>query len=271
MTLGLRICHTLWPFSILVLTGLVLSVTPADAESADNVTLWESVVPVGVSPPGRFGHDGDMLAEIGEFFMFGGSSTSVFGGSSTSKSSAYNDTWIFNIIESTWQQVFMQPGDQWPLGRTMMTVTRLDSGKIVLYGGLIPDGTILNDLWVFERRSMTWTFVDKPLILNVTSSSGPPARFGHSLVGSTSRESLNGNLILFGGTTMSSIVLGDVWILAPGSNSTDLTWIEVQVAGAGRIALSGHSAVVYQNSMYVFAGHDQAKTLKGSHHHLPHF
>ncbi|XP_065663957.1 leucine-zipper-like transcriptional regulator 1 isoform X3 [Hydra vulgaris] len=104
---------------------------------------------------------------------------------------------------------------------------------------------MLNDLLRFDIKDSSWGRV-------VTSGASPAPRYHHSAV------VFANSMFVFGGYT------GDIYSNSNLRNKNDLfeyrfntgQWIEWQVNGNIPVARSAHGAVVYKNSMWLFAGYD---------------
>jgi hypothetical protein len=110
-------------------------------------TFWNIVTPVGgVTPSIRYGASMVFDSANNVFILFGGI-TPV----------GYNaETWKFNLSTSTWTQV-VTPFNATPLRRAFAQMAYdVTNGNTVLFGGL-KDDTDLNDTWLFNSTSGTWT------------------------------------------------------------------------------------------------------------------
>lgn len=104
---------------------------------------------------------------------------------------------------------------------------------------------MLNDLLRFDVKENSWGRV-------VTTGSPPAPRYHHSAVVFAT------SMFVFGGYT------GDIYSNSNLRNKNDLfeyrfhtgQWIEWKVTGCTPVARSAHGAVVYKNSMWIFAGYD---------------
>ncbi len=119
----------------------------------------------------------------------------LFGGSSHSRD--FNDLWAWD--GSTWTKY--SPGGPAPSSRVAARMAFDErSGKAVLFGGLTPAYTDLDDTWTWDGTR--WTLVDFP-------GPKPPARSHHAMAYDKQR----GRIVLFGGVTgeMQAIQLQDTW------------------------------------------------------------
>jgi len=125
----------------------------------------------------------------GEILLFGGSPG--------------NENWGYNISRNTWTN--RTPTSTPPI--RLWHAMALDSSKneAVLFGGYSPDGSYLNDTWILNLSTNSWT--------NRTPMYSPPGRSNSSMA----FDSVNGVIILFGGLTTSGIK-NDTWIYDPGQN-----------------------------------------------------
>lgn len=110
-------------------------------------TFWNIVTPAnGVVPGARYG--ATMVYDSGNnlFVMFGGITANGYN----------SETWVFNLNTAIWKQI-TTPLQSTPLRRAFAQMA-YDSGagNTVLFGGL-KDDTDLNDTWVFNSTTNTWT------------------------------------------------------------------------------------------------------------------
>jgi len=67
----------------------------------------------------------------------------------------FNDMWAFNIFTNSWRQI-PAPSGPAPSARAEVTA-HLYQGKIYLFGGVNADFVTLDDMWVYDIASNTWT------------------------------------------------------------------------------------------------------------------
>ena len=121
--------------------------------------------------------------------------------------------------------------------------------SVVLFGGRHENGSIADELWLFETEQRLWTRKD------VAGRSRPQARAGCSLTSSSVLEPL----ILFGGYSDAQNALSDVWFLyMRAGNSTE--WLRVLNDNPKRAPLSrfGHSSLISGNELIVYGGKGHA-------------
>lgn len=70
---------------------------------------------------------------------------------------ALNDTWRSTDLGATWTQMNASSG--WTK-RYAHTSVVLPNGSIVLMGGVMPPGTVLNDTWISGDKGATWTLIN---------------------------------------------------------------------------------------------------------------
>ena len=119
----------------------------------------------------------------------------LFGGETTS-AAAFGDTWTWN--GTTWTQ--LSPATSPPARSDAAMAYDTQTGQVVLTGGSgwsPGSGSVdLSDTWTFNGT--TWT----------QGPNGPSARSGAR----AAYDSVNGNVVLFGGVQKSGTFLGDTWI-----------------------------------------------------------
>ena len=134
---------------------------------------------------------------------------------------ATNDTWLYDPLANTWTNV-TPPDSPPPRIEHAMTYDPM-THRVVLFGGLdlscrgrIPEyiGPRLDDTWVYDVATNTWT--------NVTSPVAPPARS----VAGLAYDPDGPAIVLFGGAPVDqrypgSWALGDTWSLDPTTYAWD--------------------------------------------------
>jgi hypothetical protein len=133
----------------------------------------------------------------------------VFGGSNPSGAVSLSDFWSW---DGTAFKPIVSRAIPSPRARGAMTTT---ADGALLFGGV--GEVALDDTWRWDGTR--W--------LSITSGAlgtRPPARFGAALVG------LAGGAVLFGGTTIGSVALGDTW------TSTSSGWRSEPAGGPGPLA-----------------------------------
>jgi N-acetylneuraminic acid mutarotase len=114
------------------------------------------------------------------------------------------------------------------------------NGRAYMFGGQDATSSTLGDFHALDAATMAWVPAGP-------HGSAPTARKGHTLTHSGER------LYLFGGTSSSGEKLNDVYSL----NLNTLQWRALQTSGDRPTAREGHTAVVLDESLFVFAGVDR--------------
>ncbi|HVE82035.1 MAG TPA: FG-GAP-like repeat-containing protein, partial [Myxococcales bacterium] len=68
-----------------------------------------------------------------------------------------NDLWKYNSASKTWGQITPGPGTPVPGPRQMAAMAADASGRLLLFGGLLPGGAASSELWRFDPAGSTWT------------------------------------------------------------------------------------------------------------------
>ena len=122
----------------------------------------------------------------------------VFGGGETGKNAVVDPKiYILNPTNKKWIALNIT-GPKAPQQRHGHVMINFDNKNIYLHGGMNAD-TILNDLWVLDLTSMSWTEVE------TDKESSPCARAAHGGI------CINKNLYIFGGIGESGSALDDLW------------------------------------------------------------
>ncbi len=100
------------------------------------------------------------------------------------------------------------------------------------------------DLWSYDVDKKTWQCILPTSEEGVYPAPAPPTRWLHSAVGISNR------MLVFGGATVESKIVGDLWIFNPEANSWQLTVPK----GTPPLPRQGHCAAASDRSMYIFGG-----------------
>jgi hypothetical protein len=133
------------------------------------------------------------------FVLYGGRCADGSGCGSVPYNGNLGDTWVYRLATNTWTQMMpaMSPP---PLEQHTMSYDAAN-GVVVLFGG--DDGaTFLNDVWVYDVPSNTWTQVD-------ISGDAPEPRRLHAMV----YDPAVAEHIVYGGVRVDGSSLADVWSL----------------------------------------------------------
>jgi hypothetical protein len=159
---------------------------------------WAQRNPV-THPGAIFGH---------RMVYIGGDKALLFGGS-TGGDNVLNQTWVYDLSDDTWTQMF--PASS-PPGRYDHAMAYIGDDKAVVFGGF--NGTTgIADTWVYDLSENTWT--------QMSPASAPGARFSSAMayIGL-------GRTVLYGGYGPGPGVYGgmygDTWVYDLASN----TWVE---------------------------------------------
>jgi len=134
---------------------------------------------------------------------------------------AYNTTPL-----NDWINVSQLSGPKARYGHAMAMDT--DTGQIVLFGGVSDGQPALNDTWVFNITTLSWT--------EVTPLDSPPVRWGHGLVYDPDDKVF----IMFGGKDYGGCLM-DIWQY----NITTNLW--TQRAGNGYMGPRANFAMAYDS------------------------
>ncbi|RIB17882.1 hypothetical protein C2G38_2037364 [Gigaspora rosea] len=150
---------------------------------------------------------------------------SIFGGCTNTSGTVefINDLWIFNTLKSSWG---ISIAINAPLPRCNYRAITLPDGNILYIGG---------------NNSTSLMPMD-----NTTSGTTPPGRQRFSAV-----LTLDGRIIIFGGTDSGSTFFGDLWILDINTFQWSAGKISNPIAD---LNLSGHTATLVNNYMFVTFG-----------------
>ncbi|MCB9666419.1 MAG: hypothetical protein H6732_20070 [Alphaproteobacteria bacterium] len=178
---------------------------------AFNGRSWREIGPPGGGPSPRFGA-AMAWDPIGQRTLLAGGAT---------YSATYGET--FAWTGTRWEDVGSaepRPG----LRSFSSMATQVTSARVILFGGKDQDGTLLGDTWAWSGTA--WSQVQGP-------GPKPAPRFGAPMVWDPVRE----ELVLFGGATSASGVLGDTWLFG------DTGWRAKPAGGPSPVARHSHQLV----------------------------
>ncbi|GAC1346278.1 MAG: hypothetical protein NVSMB27_09630 [Ktedonobacteraceae bacterium] len=95
-------------------------------------------------------------------------------------------------------------------------------GNLLVFGGIDNNGSLLNDLWLYHTATATWTELSTPSTPPASGSCGaaPAPRMNAAMVW----DSLDQQVLLYGGLGAGNTYLGDFWSFDPAQ----LTWTVLQ-------------------------------------------
>lgn len=98
-----------------------------------------------------------------------------------------DETWAYDLGSNSWTN--MAPASA-PSRRSFHSMAYdARSGRIVLFGGFLPDGNLSSETWTYDLSANTWR--------RMAPATGPSARMGHSMV----YDPGTAQVVLFGGMT----------------------------------------------------------------------
>ena len=146
--------------SLLHVNSLVWSSEENTEEAEGDAEVEVEVVP-SVCPGPRQRH---CMASLGESeaLLFGGMAEGFLA-----------DTWVYSVETKSWRELTWE-GKASPQPRHSATLTKMNSGDIVLHGGQ-GETALLSDVWVFQVATLSWRAVEH-------SGTGwaPPPRMSHA-------------------------------------------------------------------------------------------
>ena len=153
---------------------------------------WQQQTPAS-APSAR---TGAAVASDGasKFWLFGGQNGTAY----------TNDLWLYDSSTGTWDFVeipFDNITPNNPPPERSYSGLSYANGTLYLFGGRAPDGTPLQDYWLFNISTSRWT-------QSPTNTEGMSARFGHSMVYDPTAD----QHIVFGGVDSQGDILADIWL-----------------------------------------------------------
>uniref|UniRef100_A0A2K5KJX8 Multiple epidermal growth factor-like domains protein 8 n=1 Tax=Cercocebus atys TaxID=9531 RepID=A0A2K5KJX8_CERAT len=195
---------------------------------------WHNVSAGDPAFSARIGAAGAFLSPPGLLAVFGGQDLN----------NALGDLVLYNFSANTWESWDLSPA---PAARHSHVAVAW-AGSLVLMGGELADGSLINDVWAFSPLGRGhWELLAPP----ASSSSGPPGLAGHA-------AALVDDVWLYvsGGRTQHDLFSSGLFRFRLDSTSGGY-WEQVIPAGGRPPAATGHSMVFHAPSraLLVHGGH----------------
>ncbi|KAJ1736174.1 hypothetical protein LPJ61_000133 [Coemansia biformis] len=203
---------------------------------------WSSPTGQGQLPVTRFGAAFAYVPDRQAFYMHGGIALSGSANTADSQSGTVNNLDILSPQDLSWSYASNGPARKY---HTLCYMSAIDAA--VLFGGSDSNMPSYNDIKLLYTKTNTWSY--SPSV----SGDAPAARILHSAV--CSKDSM----YVFGGRHSTADEPSDstVWVLKADS-AESFTWSKAPISSkaqkTGPTARAGHSAALYQDSMYIFGG-----------------
>ena len=174
----------------------------AVGEAVPTQTGWQLLQTSNVGPGARYEHAMQYNPATNQVFLFGGRDSSQ----------DYNDVWVLNLSNLTWQQLAdnVSPAPSPRHSTTMIVDTTAENLYIATGQG--PDG-VLNDVWQLDLATETWED------LSDSAGEAPATRYGGP------GGNIDDNLLVTHG--FGSTRYNDTWLF----NTTSQTWQNVTPSG----------------------------------------
>ena len=198
---------------------------------------WTQMNPE-TSPPPR--------ADYGMAYI-GDDKVMIFGGYSyypETPTETVNDTWIYDLSENSWTEVIT---DIKPPPRFLFVMSRLEDGKVLLFGGDNEESYFIGDTWIFDSNEMTWTEIFPE------RHPTPRDRAMMAYLG-------DNKALLFSGDDGSLDYCTDTWIF----DYNNLEWDSINVSPPpGRYGgrERGQISELNENTIFLFGGWDGGRSL----------
>eukprot|EP00301_Raphidiophrys_heterophryoidea_P019817 c4667_g1_i1.p1 GENE.c4667_g1_i1~~c4667_g1_i1.p1 ORF type:complete len:1388 (-),score=244.67 c4667_g1_i1:88-4251(-) len=218
--------------TLFVFGGYNGNVSSNDVYTVDlESSYWEKVDADGRAPPPCHGHA--IVTASGSWLQFGG--VDCHGNDCT----FYNQ--VFSLSHETLSWTKVETNGSVPRPRASHSWTTVSPTNHVLFGGIGPYFTNLNDMFVFEELGYVWSRVNAKGHL-------PAPRYGHVAV------IHDGNLLVFGGASCKAIgdcsYFSDVFQFVFATS----TWSEVSIQGSRPSARVGAAGAILGETVYLFGG-----------------
>ncbi len=191
--------------------------------------IWTNVTPPS-SPAGRYGHAMVYVSGNNKIVSFGGWDTSIL----------TNETWVYDTSSNTWTN--NNPASSPSARRYHAMAYDSANNKVVMFGGSESVSTLVNDTWIYDPSSNTWT------LINTTVA--PSKRQYHAMA----YDSASNKVVLFGG--WDGDYDNETWIFDTATGK----WTNVTPAASP--SPRSNSRMVYdsKNDMMIIFGGNEAGT-----------
>ncbi|KAJ1728513.1 hypothetical protein LPJ72_005433, partial [Coemansia sp. Benny D160-2] len=203
---------------------------------------WSSPTEQGQLPITRFGAAFAYVPTSTQFYMHGGIPLSSTSNKADDPPGIANNLDILSPSDFSWGYASNGPARKY---HTLCYIKSIDS--IVLFGGSDQNIASYNDIKLYSVKTSSWSYS-----LDV-SGNVPAQRVLHSAV------CTDDSMLVFGGTHSIGDSPSDstVWVLK-ANNETSFSWSKAPIASTSLdmspSARFGHSAALYNNSMYLYGG-----------------
>ncbi|EIE22836.1 galactose oxidase [Coccomyxa subellipsoidea C-169] len=204
---------------------------------ATSAAWFHPEVPNTIRPPSRAFHCGAAL----------GRKVYIFGGHVWVKAmrglQKFNDLWTLDTDTWEWAPVELLQNAVRPSPRDFASMVDLPGGKLLLFGGLDASEKRLDDTWIFDTITSSWTELK-------IERSRPKARYAHSLA------RMDNRVFLFGGETNTGLV-ADLWTLRGATTDPEegaTAWIPLELPGPSPAPRKGAAVAGVSNWLVVMGG-----------------
>jgi len=188
---------------------------------------WKKVKPSGHSPSAR-----RYLQSC-----FAGSSLYVFGGVN-GKKEVLNDLFLYDMANCQWKQL-SSPSSSKASARSSGAAVLVKQSLLIFGGCDSTQSPVADVMWEFDIASSVWK--------SVSVVEGPPARFHHRLVPSSSNPN---SLLLFGGCSSEAVYFNDTWEFSLVTNK----WTKINATGKTPSQRAGSIVFHSDGHLWVFGG-----------------
>jgi len=181
-----------------------------------------------------------LSGRINEAMGFDGTQVVLYGGQgSSSLAGVYQDTWGFNTTSNTWS--LLAPSTK-PYGRQGAKATYLPGTGMVMFGGALANGQLLNETWLWNSTSQNWS---QFTTANVQGAA-PEARVGHAMATNTT----SGTVLLFGGRGTNQ-QFNSTWTFTAANG-----WTNLNISSANSPSVRSEHCMCYDsvNNLFVMFG-----------------
>jgi hypothetical protein len=218
--------------------------------------LWEfrittsewSPIPTTGSPPAARQHHSAVYDSLFDRMV-------IYGGEAVGVSSFFPDVHTLALPATGPQTWSSFPSGSGPLPRSRHSaVYDGDARRVIVFAGIdnnLADGSIQAlDLWTLDLS------VAAPLLWAPLATAGTPPGFrdGHTAVW----DSVNGQMVVYGGADDLGTVFEEVWTLTLGAAPTWRSWTPVTTAGPRQYGVAAFDPLSVR--MFVFSGFDDSFT-----------
>ena len=165
----------------------------------------------------------------------------------------FNDLWALDTETWQWHRMDAPPESPTPSSRDRSSMVPIDDHRLLIYGGADAANRRLDDAWVYDLRDSAWYEVP------IGGGAKPKSRCSAALFALANRA------LVFGGDTVSSGPVNDLWSLRGVHDSTPPQWTQLTLEGSLPAPRRGHAVAAAEalGGVIFIGGLSEQKSMLG--------